>query len=369
MRPFHLEREERRAQKIVLPGQTPEGQYILSILVKRSYKIISGKQCIRADVDQKLISGDIHYRDPMNSSVKFETDYIPFKIATDVVLNGKAYAPKGKPVEVIDVSLTIGPYRKELRVFGDRVCRYREKGDPLFTDPIPFETMEICYERAYGGVDIYSNPDMPCAYARNHLGRGFAISNNRKVIENLPLPNIEDPKDLLTPERICIGHFMYWERQPIPQGFGWFSKYWQPRASYAGVMPADRKIEEELRKAYTKLIPPEQMDLYERTQLRDMDFRFFNGASPGLALPFLTGEEEVHLINLSPEGELSFRLPGDRPIIGLDIGMGLYEPEAFLHTVMIRLEDREVDMVWRGAVPYPGPDWLPQMRKMEVWIQ
>lgn len=356
-------------QRIVLPGQTPDGQYILSILVKRSYKIIPGEQCIRADMDQKLFSGDIHYRDPMNSSVKFETDYIPFKIATDVVLNGKAYAPKGKPAEVVDVSLTIGPFRKDLRVFGDRVCHYRERGDPLFTDPIPFEAMEICYERAYGGVDIYSNPDMPCAYARNHLGRGFVITNSKKAIENLPLPNIEDPKDLLTPERICTGHFMYWERQPMPQGFGWFLKCWQPRASYAGVMPADRKIEQELRKAYTKIIPFEQRKQYEETALPDMDFRFFNGASQGLALPFLSGDEEVRLTHLSPEGEISFKLPGDRPAIGLDIGMGLNEPEVVLHTIMIRMEDRQIDLVWRGAVPYPGPDWLPQMKKMEVMIQ
>jgi len=33
------------------------------------------------------------------------------------------------------------------------------------------------------------------------------------------------------------------------------------------------------------------------------------------------------------------------------------------------MEDRQVDLVWRGAVPYPGPDWLPKMKKMEVLIQ
>jgi hypothetical protein len=32
------------------------------------------------------------------------------------------------------------------------------------------------------------------------------------------------------------------------------------------------------------------------------------------------------------------------------------------------MEDRQLDVVWRGAVPYPGRDWLPQMRKMEVFI-
>jgi hypothetical protein len=32
------------------------------------------------------------------------------------------------------------------------------------------------------------------------------------------------------------------------------------------------------------------------------------------------------------------------------------------------MEQRQVDLVWCGAVPYPGRDWLPQMRKMEIEI-
>jgi hypothetical protein len=39
-----------------------------------------------------------------------------------------------------------------------------------------------------------------------------------------------------------------------------------------------------------------------------------------------------------------------------------------LQTVQIRLEERELDLVWRAAVPYPGRDWLPQMRRMQVFV-
>jgi hypothetical protein len=155
----------------------------------------------------------------------------------------------------------------------------------------------------------------------------------------------------------------------MPQGFGWFCKYWQPRAALAGVMPADRAVEQELRQAYAQVLPPGVRAVYADNQLPDMNFRFFNGASPGLVLPFLSGVEKVRLTNLSPEAEIAFQLPGDRPRIGLDIGGGVQEPRVVLHTVMIRMDDRQLDLVWRAAVPYPGLDWLPQMRKLEVLVQ
>ena len=359
---------ERTIQKIVLPGQTPQGEHIFGVLIKRTYDIVPGGRCTRATADKKLVPGDVHYDDPMNSTVRFESDFIPFKLATDVVLNGRAYAPRGQRVTTLTASLIIGRHRKDVLVFGERVARYNGKQDPVFTDPQPFEIMDLRYERAYGGVDIYSEPRMQCVYPRNHLGRGYVVANTKRSVENLPLPNIEDPKDPLTPARLCVGDFMNWERQPMPQGFGWTTKMWRPRSSYAGVMPADRALEQELRKAYSPLVPPGQRKLYEQTQLPAMDFRFFNGASADLILPFLSGAELVRLLNLDAQGDTQFQLPGERPHVGLDIGQGVQEPEVVLHTLQIRMEDRQVDLVWRAAVPYPGRDWLPEMKKMELLI-
>jgi hypothetical protein len=160
-----------------------------------------------------------------------------------------------------------------------------------------------------------------------------------------------------------------WNRQPMPQGFGWYSPYWQPRASLAGIMPAERAYAQEMRAEFAKQLPPAERKLYEDNPLPDIDFRFFNGASPGLALPFLSGSEDVQLTNVVAEGELSFKLPGESPSIGLDIGNGMQQAPVFLHTVMIRLEERQVDLLWRAAFPYPGPDWLPQMKRSELVIR
>jgi hypothetical protein len=354
---------------VVLPGQTPEGAYILAVLVKRSYAIVPGARCVRAPADQKLHAGDVHFGDPMNTTVKYESDFVPFKLATDVVLNGRAYAPGDRPVQALTATLAVGSYRKNVLVIGDRVARYRDGGPPVFTEPAPFTEMELRYERAYGGVDIYSDPKVQCLYGRNHLGRGFAVANVPRAVDNLPLPNLEDPADPLTPERLTIGHFIHWEQQPMPQGFGWFSKYWRPRALMAGVMPADRETERELRAAYTQLVPPAMRPMYDQTGLPDIDFRFFNGASPGLVRPYLAGHEPIRAINLTPGGDLTFGLPDERPRITLDIGSGPQEDAVVLHTVMIRMDEQELDLVWRMAIPYAGPDWLPQMRKMEVVAQ
>jgi hypothetical protein len=82
----------------------------------------------------------------------------------------------------------------------------------------------------------------------------------------------------------------------------------------------------------------------------------------------LKGNEPIATANLSAESIVTFYLPGDRPRIGLDIGEGVKQTQVVIHTVMIHMEERQVDIVWRGALPYPGPDWLVKMKKLEIII-
>jgi hypothetical protein len=355
-------------EKTVLPGQSPSGDYILSVLIKRTYDIVPDGVCVRANQDSKLIAGDRHFGDPQNSCVQYEADFVPFKLATDVVLNGHAHAPGYPAVDQLIASLTIADQRKDVLVIGDRKAHFREGAEPIFSDPKTFRKMPLRYEFAYGGVDVFSDPHVQTIYGRNHMGRGFVVANTRHTVDGLVLPNLEDPLDRLTPERLCVGHFMHWQRQPMPQSFGWFSKYWQPRAALAGVMPADREFEQQMRASYRTLVPPDQLSMYDQTQLPDMNFKFFNGASAGLVRPYLRGDETITASNLAPRSTLSFRLPGETPTIGLDIGQGMKSTPARLQTVMIRLDERQLDLVWRSGFPYPGPDWLPQMKKMEVSV-
>jgi hypothetical protein len=357
-----------RGARIVLPGQSPDGAYILSVLVKRTFDIVPNGECTLAAEDRPLLPGDVFWDDPMNSSPRYESDFVPFKPATDVVLNGVAYAPGGAPTRACTVTLRVGDRIRSIGVIGDRVAHYVEGGTPSFTDPAPFTTMELRYERAYGGTDVYSDLKVPYPYPRNPLGRGFVVRNTPRSVDNLPLPNLEDPAAPLTPSGLCLEDYAAWQTRPVPAGFGWFPKTSVPRAFLAGIMPADRAVEKELRQAYAQLVPVGQREAYLKNGIRDMDFRFFNGASEGLAMPYLRGGEWVVTENLTPLGRLYFQLPPAAPRIGLDIGEGVQEPEVVLQTVMIRMEDGQLDMVWRGALPYRGPAWLPEMRKMEVHV-
>ncbi len=352
----------------VLPGQSPEGTYVLSVLVKRTYQIVPGGRCTRAEVDDPLVAGDVYWDHPMNSSIRYESDFVPFKVATDVVLNGTAYAPGGEPATSCLVSLEVGACRKSITVVGDRMAQFAGGGAPVVTDPVPFSEMALRYELAYGGTDVYSDLKTLYPYPRNPLGRGFVVANTPTSVDNLPLPNLEDPQAPLSARDLCLGEYGRWETRPMPAGFGWFPKVWWPRALLAGVMPRDRALEQGLRQAYAQLVPADQREAYMKNGFRDMDFRFFNGASAGLTVPYLRGGETVVTENLRPEGHVLFGLPTETPRIGLDIGKGVQEPEVALHTVMIHMDEGQLDLVWRGAVPYPGPDWLPKMRKMDVLI-
>jgi hypothetical protein len=354
--------------RTVLPGQSPDGHYILSVLVKRSYTIAAGRSCARAEADRPILAGDVYWDHPMNSSVRFESDFFPFKVATDVVLNGTAYAPGGSPTSSCIVSLQVEERRKSIVVIGDRMAHYAESTTPDVTDPVPFTELQLKYELAYGGTDVFSDLKIPYPYPRNPLGRGFIVKNTPKSLDNLPLPNLEDPRAPISAQDLCLGEYAQWETRPMPAGFGWFPKVWRPRALLAGVMPLDRAVEQELRQAYAQLVPPDQREAYVTNGFRDMDFRFFNGASEGLAFPFLKGGETILTENLHPDGQVSFQLPLDTPKIGLDIGEGVQESLVVLYTVMIHMDEGQVDLLWRGAVVYQGPDWLPQMRKMDVLV-
>lgn len=354
----------------VVPGRNDRGEPILSVLVKRTYAIDSEGRARRCATAEELRPIDQYYDqgDPDWATVQYESELAPFKPWTDVVVIGKAYAPGSTPTQHMLVEVKVGERRKVLSIFGHRECRFRPDADPLITEPAPFEEMEIRYERAYGGRDEKTVPDVPFMYPRNFLGTGVVLRNLKEVVDGLVLPNIEDPRDLLSPERILIHEPERWHLQPLPQGLGWRHRTWYPRAALLGSYPpfiaaGTITYEEEL-----GLLPRNYIALAKQSRLKPFEAQFNNGAAHGMIFRELKGDEPVVLQGLTPEGRLQFNLPGETPVIGLDTGKGLEQLKAQLHTVSIRSEALQFDVIWRGASVFADYAQMAKMTKLHAEV-
>jgi hypothetical protein len=354
----------------IVPGRDDHGADVFSVIVKRTYRIAADRPATRADQDRPLRLIDEYWDqgDPDWSTVQYESELAPYKQWTDVVVIGKAYARGGRPTEEMTAGVQVGTQKKILSIVGDRHCHHREDGPPDFSDPLPFTEMELRYDRAYGGRDDKSLPDIPFIYPRNFMGRGVVLRNVRDAVELLPLPNLEDPQDRLTPERLFIGEPERWHLQPLPQGFGWRQREWYPRSALLGsyppfLDPGTTTIEERM-----GLLPRDHVALAKQSRLKPLEAQFANGASFGLSFESLDGREEVTLGGLTPDGLLRFSLPDDPVRIGLDIGAGMRELPVRLHTACIRPDDGELDLIWRGALPFGGYAQLSRVTRMDVEI-
>jgi hypothetical protein len=350
----------------VVPTTDHEGEGVFVVLAKRTYDLGRGTAPAPAGASRPLGLIDVYYDDgdPQTHTVRLENETAPYKLATDVVVVGSAWAPGGRPVRQLDAAVEVGAGKRTVRVIGDRACEHRPGRSPGFTDPVPFVEVELRYERAYGGVDQKSDPDFLFMYPRNPRGTGLALRNKPESVGGLRLPNLEDPADLLTPDRVVLGEPERWPDQPLPQGFGWFPKIAYPRCSFVGAIPAFVAPGTPLKEEALGLVPKNQVALARQFRLPAYDVRFNSGASLGLAVPFLSGGEAVRLLGFSPDGPIAFALPRERPRMALDFGRGSAELASVLHTVQVRVEERQLDLIWRGSVRHPGMDWLPELTRL-----
>src|SRR5690606_33494855 len=220
---------------------------------------------------------DVHWGDPATTSIRYEGLNAYTRPATDVYLNGSAWARRGRPVEQMDVEVRVGPCQARARVIGDRVW-VSAFGTLRAPPPVAFEHMPLRWERAFGGGSVDAGERG--FEARNPLGVGLYRSIEQAA--DAPLPNVEDPRALVTEP---------WSR-PAPVGFGAVARHWRPRIGFAGTYD----------EPWTRTRAPLWPD--------DFDERFFIAAAPGLwASPHLRGGESVVLGGLHPEGGFGFRLP------------------------------------------------------------
>ncbi len=300
----------------VVPMTGLDGNPGLVVVIKATFAIPTGGPIEVASEQIPVLFKD-EYNDPMETgSVKFESDLVPFKPKADVVLVGKAHAPPGRALNILDVTLRVGGIKKTLRIFGDRVWKSGMLLSATPSTPKPFASMDLIYERSFGGVDGIGG--QYCE--RNLVGTGF-MADKAKEIDGKILPNIEDPGMLIKSVK----------DRPQPAGFGFYGKAWVPRINF--------------------------LEQGEPGQ--------YNGAHPDLQVEgYLQGGEEVELEYLCPEGRLAFQLPDMRvnavlsrqeaekkvetPLKKSEMTGYHKNIELCLDTLCIMPDEKEFYLVWRG---------------------
>jgi len=319
-------------------GQSSQGDWFLGVIVKATFRLENRLAPARLAADQlPIFAQDEPYdAEKVDGALKFESDLVPFKPRTDVLLVGKAHTPFGRPRSSVDVTLQVGPVRKQIRVFGERRWSFKDLRDPtpLVAGPIEFLEMPLSWERAYGGIDEQAGlrTDVPSFRpwcSRNFMGTGFSGARSIESIDERPLPNLEDPRDLI----------QFWDSRPRPTGCGYYPRNSEPRVRYGGTY--DKKWQAERAPAL-----PE-----------DFCFDYYNAADPELQVQgYLQGNERGMLENVTPGGgRLDFMLPCIRPRFTVTRGTDpkkqhVFEAPAALDTLLVLPDDQVFCVSWRALV-------------------
>jgi hypothetical protein len=325
-------------------GKGSDGRPFLALVIKGTFQLANDGRPATLSREQRPVLGADVPVDPEapGGLLRFESDRVPFKPRSDVVLVGSARAPGGRAVAALDVRIRVGPLDRFLRVFGDRrwVFPTADTPEPIVSRPEPFAEMPLTWDRAFGGVDEAARDDatrqgLSPWDPRNWFGRGYLAARTVASIHGRPLANLEDPASPVT----------RWDSRPAPVGCGFFPRNSEPRVRWLGT-------HDEAWKARRAPELPE-------------DFRFdaFNGADPAMQVEgYLAGNEPVTLQHVDARRPtLSFYLPGLAPVVTVTTDPPPGEPPgapprrgrvaAPLDTLVFVPDEGVFYQVWRAFVP------------------
>ena len=295
------------------------------VAVKGTFDVSpSGELQVADEQPEPLFAAEYEGEDGQ-SSVRFDLDLGPLKPATDVWVAGHARPPGDKPVHELPISLRFVEVNKTLLVRGENVF-HTGLGGLSTTRPRPFTSMPVVYERAFGGVDeSASNPAHHRMYMANPVGVGFSLSASR--LEQQPAPNVVYPgKDLA---------------KSGPAGFGAIASHWSPRAELAGTYDAAWV---EQRKP---LLPADY----------DSRFTLCAPADQRSKAGHLPAGTRIELVNMTPNGVMSFELPRVRPTFCTHFGIRRKEHPCVVASVILLPDELKVQVVWQSSLDV-GPKQL-----------
>ncbi len=228
------------------------------------------------------------------------------KPSAEWLINGSFHAPDGKATIAGQACAQVGEQKKTLNVFGDRNW---VAGIP--STPLPFNSMPLDYQHAFGGSKLPSNPS----------GVGYKYEH---------LPNIESSSETITDR----------SKAYAPASFAPLDPSWPQRSQYQGTY--DQRYMEKYFPGYPK----------------DMDWRLFMNAPKDQWVDgFLSGNESYQFKNMHPQKKtIEGDLPGLFPRCFIkdnqepDNEQQFKEINLHLDTAWFFPDKDIVQLIWRGGM-------------------
>lgn len=294
-------------------GRDINGWHQWIVAVKATYRINTEGEPLLAEEQPPPLLAPEYFGEPGQSSLKYEADLIPSKPGTDILVNGTAYSPGGKPCTEFVTALKINGKQKAIKVLGERRWEQGLMGWKA-SSPKPVTSVPVRYEKAYGGFDNHDpNPKKQHWDPRNPVGLG--IHNSQQIKEGDPLHQLEHLHG--TPEKAG------------PAGFGAIDSYWSPRRELTGTY--DRAWQEQRHPLLPLDWNPRCLHCAPQDQQTDKPLR---------------GGEPIELIHLTPEGKLQFQLPRVHLGFTTHIDNRVEEHRGQLASVIIEPDQQRLSMVW-----------------------
>ncbi|TCO70538.1 DUF2169 family type VI secretion system accessory protein [Rhodovulum euryhalinum] len=307
-------------------GMDKTGRDYLVLVVKGTFAFPDAGDTPAVAAEQRaLVMADEYTGAPGFSAPLWETDFAFRKPRCDVIVNGAAHAPGGRPVQGLRVGIRVGAWSKTLDVIGAR--EWRVVGPVVTaTEPHPFTKMQFTYDTAFGGPDRTAPDDpAPAVYGPNPVGLGWGQVKNQSRLSGQPLPNTQVPDEPVTSP---YGNYRPMALGPIGRG-------WPERLKHAGTY--DQRWQDEV----FPFLPA------------DFDERYFQCAPEDQQIDPPAPGGPVILGHLTPKGREAFRLPPETalPVTLFRAREIAAERTLLPDTLLFDCEARVLMMVWRISVP------------------
>jgi hypothetical protein len=304
-------------------GIEPSGRELLVVVIKGTFTIPKpGEQVQLHEVQQPLVMADTFYGEPGYSATKLEVDFAPKKQRCDILLNGSAHAPGGRPATQVQVGLKVGDFAKSFNVVGDRKW-LATAATVRASEPEPFVHKPFHYGVAFGGVDD-SVEDKAVAYELNAIGCGYSKHLKADWLDGRPLPNTEKMG-----EHVISPNGAY-----TPMSLGVLGRAHPHRRIYCGT--------------YNQ----EWLDNTFPFLPKDFDDRYYQATPEDQQITIPKRPLEVALLNLTPDGKRSFELPIFEAPVNIFPRNGEREDYmAQMDTIVFEPDEGRFTMTWRMHRP------------------